>query len=234
MSKNVASGVVFDAAGTLVDLRPSLAERVAAVVGEITGLDRNELAKALAVELDWPLESADLRVRRRRWIAFCRQLLDSLCATSGVQVPADDLRSAARRLAAEALDSRNYSPYLDVLPCLSALAARRIPIGLVSNFDDWLPEILNACEILDYFNCIVISGLEGFAKPDIRIFLAAAERLKIAPSRLLYVGDSPRTDIEGAGSAGMRTALIDRGDRLPGHPGTRIQSLDEILPLVGG
>lgn len=54
----------------------------------------------------------------------------------------------------------------------------------------------------------------GVAKPDARIFLAAAEKLGIAPENILHVGDDPELDVVGAREAGLRTAWINRA----GHP----------------
>jgi len=50
----------------------------------------------------------------------------------------------------------------------------------------------------------------GMAKPDRRIFLAAAEQLGVAPQQILHVGDDPAMDIAGARDAGLRTAWINR------------------------
>jgi len=68
----------------------------------------------------------------------------------------------------------------------------------------------------------------GLAKPDARIFLAAAERLGVAPENILHVGDDPELDVAGARDAGLHTAWINRG----GHPwpGTLGTAPDLNLP----
>lgn len=54
-----------------------------------------------------------------------------------------------------------------------------------------------------YFQCILISEMEGIGKPGIDIFARAASKLGADPSQCVYVGDHPINDIEGAKRAGM-------------------------------
>ncbi len=50
-----------------------------------------------------------------------------------------------------------------------------------------------------------------FGKPAERFFLAAAERLALAPSDVLMVGDDIEADIGGAQAAGLKGALVRTG-----------------------
>jgi putative hydrolase of the HAD superfamily len=61
----------------------------------------------------------------------------------------------------------------------------------------------------------VSSGVHGKTKPHPTIFLAALERLAVAPAEAVMIGDSVGDDIEGARSVGMRALLIDRENRYP-------------------
>jgi FMN phosphatase YigB (HAD superfamily) len=46
------------------------------------------------------------------------------------------------------------------------------------------------------------------------------------------VGDSMTMDVEPAGSVGMHTVLLDRGDRYPDSATLRIRSLEELPGVV--
>jgi putative hydrolase of the HAD superfamily len=50
----------------------------------------------------------------------------------------------------------------------------------------------------------------GHAKPHVAAFQAVADALGMATGDLLYVGDEPRLDVQGARAAGCRSAWINR------------------------
>lgn len=54
-----------------------------------------------------------------------------------------------------------------------------------------------------------------FGKPAANFFYAAAERLGLAPERILMVGDDAEADIGGAQAAGLRGALVKTGKFRP-------------------
>lgn len=50
----------------------------------------------------------------------------------------------------------------------------------------------------------------GAAKPDPAMYRAAAEALGVEASRILFVGDTPKADVEGPRAFGMRAVLVER------------------------
>jgi HAD superfamily hydrolase (TIGR01549 family) len=95
--------------------------------------------------------------------------------------------------------------YPDSLPALGRLAARW-PLASLTNGNADLERI----GIHTHFAHHVCARDTGAAKPDRRIFLAAAERLGVAPEHILHIGDDPEMDVAGARDAGLRTAWINR------------------------
>lgn len=95
--------------------------------------------------------------------------------------------------------------YPDSLPALQRITARW-PLASLTNGNADLRRI----GIHAHFAHHVCARDSGVAKPDPRIFLAAAERLGVAPGQLLHVGDDPLLDVAGARDAGLRTAWINR------------------------
>jgi putative hydrolase of the HAD superfamily len=57
-------------------------------------------------------------------------------------------------------------------------------------------------ELRDHFDAVVLSGLVGFGKPDLRIYLLTAERLGLTPEQCVFVDDLP-TNVQAAVRAGM-------------------------------
>lgn len=98
--------------------------------------------------------------------------------------------------------------YPDSLPALERIAARW-PLASLTNGNADLERI----GIHAHFAHHVCARDSGVAKPDPRIFLAAAARLGVAPRQVLHVGDDPAMDIAGARDAGLRTAWINRDGR---------------------
>lgn len=102
--------------------------------------------------------------------------------------------------------------YPDALPALERLRA----LGPVASLTNGNADLERIGLHLHFAHRISARDV-GAAKPDARIFLAAAEKLGIAPENILHVGDDPELDVAGARNAGMRTAWINRA----GHPWPR-------------
>lgn len=88
------------------------------------------------------------------------------------------------------------------------LRARGIPIGIVSNSEGRLAELLTELGVSELFSVIADSGRLGFEKPDARIFDFAAAALGVAPTELVHVGDAWEADIKGALAVGARAIWI--------------------------
>lgn len=87
----------------------------------------------------------------------------------------------------------------------------------------------------------VFSSETGLRKPDPAIYLAAAERLGVAPERCLYCGDGAYGELSGAAAVGMTPYLIrdpdlDPDDALRPEPevwdGPAVDDLRGLLPLL--
>lgn len=88
---------------------------------------------------------------------------------------------------------------------LLALVRQSIPVALVSNATTRLERDLRLLGVADVIPLIVNSARIGAAKPDPAIYLASAERVGVAPSRCLFVDDTPANvqAAEGLGMAGL-------------------------------
>lgn len=161
------------------------------------------------VALKWPIEAMrELRLRvaaERGDLAHDfttqRQLtMQQAFAACGIaEAPLDALWEIyfAQRNAVEL--------YADSLPALQRIAARW-PVASLTNGNADLQRV----GIHAHFVHHICARDTGVAKPDPRIFLAAAERLGVPPVNILHVGDDPAMDVVGARDAGLRTAWINR------------------------
>jgi putative hydrolase of the HAD superfamily len=118
----------------------------------------------------------------------------------------------------------------DVRPTLDTLAARGIRLGVISNWDERLRELLRRLQLDDCFETLVISCEAGVAKPAPAIFNQAASRLGLPPASILHVGDSLEMDVRGAEAAGLRALQIRRQ---PGPPEDRVLThLSELTTKI--
>jgi len=130
-------------------------------------------------------------------------------------------------------DVGNYRLFDDVVPVLEKLEGAGLELGLISNFEEWLEELLEHLDVTRFFEVRVISGAEGMEKPDPAIFRLALERMGVAPADAAYVGDNVTYDVAPAEALGMTAVLLDRRGRHEDFAGTRISSLDGLPGVLG-
>ena len=124
--------------------------------------------------------------------------------------------------------------YPDVVPALRALEARGIEMGVISNFDSRLYEILIGLGIDRYFESVTISSFAGAAKPSARIFQRALHKHGLEAREAMHVGNSLREDAQAAVAAGLGGVFLDRMGKA-GRPQDviAITGLGELVALLG-
>lgn len=119
----------------------------------------------------------------------------------------------------------------DALPALQFLAGR-FPVVAISNGNADVGRV----GIGEHFAASLSAHLFGVAKPDPRIFHAAAEAAGVLPEEVLHIGDDPALDVLGGLDAGMQTVWVNRADQAWTHdrqPHLAVRSLDELCLLLG-
>jgi REG-2-like HAD superfamily hydrolase len=107
-----------------------------------------------------------------------------------------------------------------------ALRAVREDLGMktavVSNFDRRLHDILDALELKDLFDAVVVSADRGAEKPNPVLFQCACEALDVRPEHVVHVGDDRRNDVQGARDAGCYAWLM----------GADVLTFDDVLERI--
>jgi putative hydrolase of the HAD superfamily len=113
----------------------------------------------------------------------------------------------------------------DMVAMVRAARAAGIRTGLVSN--SWGVLRYPADLVAELFDATVISGREGFRKPDERMYTLGAERIDVAPEQCVFVDDLT-FNLKPAAALGMATVLH-------ADPATTIRRLEVLLgvPLAG-
>jgi putative hydrolase of the HAD superfamily len=106
-----------------------------------------------------------------------------------------------------------WSPFADVLPALSWLAAThpQAKLGVITNGEGGAQRAkLATIGLAERFPLVVASGELGVAKPDPEIFARACELLGVRAAQAAHVGDRLDLDAQGAAAAGLRGIWLDR------------------------
>jgi len=141
------------------------------------------------------------------WGKIAAQGLGALgCGDAGLAaLMADDF--AARRRA-------RWCLFDDALPCLDALRARGVRLGMVTNGDGGMQrEKLDRFALRPWFESIVIEGDFGAGKPDPAVYRHVLAALEVAPSEAMMVGDNLEFDVVGPARLGVRGVWLDRAGR---------------------
>lgn len=125
----------------------------------------------------------------------------------------------------------------DAVPVLSELGRRGLTRGVIMNGAPALQRhLVQTLGLEPYLEHVILGDVEGYSKPDARLFGRALELVGIQASQMLFVGDSPLTDVLGASRAGIPTVWFNTGHRrLPGNfpaPDFTITGLAELLDIA--
>ncbi|MFI9842494.1 HAD-IA family hydrolase [Nonomuraea sp. NPDC051941] len=116
--------------------------------------------------------------------------------------------SGAGAILGEYVSPANWRALPGASEVLATARASGRRIGVLSNWQPSLPEVLTLTGLDQYVDVILPSTTIGVAKPSPEAFLAAADALGVTPRTLLHVGDRLADDVLGALRAGCRAALV--------------------------
>ena len=143
----------------------------------------------------------------------------------------DDPRLAEAAFEAFFAERQNVVLFPDALPALAFLADRYPLVGLTNGNAD-----LARVGLARFFTANVSARAFGLAKPDARIFHAAAAAAGVEPHQVLHVGDDVLLDVLGARDAGMQAAWVNRVQALwptPQPPEMEVATLAELCDALG-
>ena len=222
--RTVVEGLIFDLDNTLLD-RQAVFARVASRfydehLSATTSVTRED---AVAKMVEWDCDGYSRRQQAlRHWLDEWPEAgldMESLIAW---------YRSETRR---------QVQPDLKVNQYLAYLNERRLPWGIVTNGSSSQHNKCRAAGLTQLAPFIIVSEEVGYAKPDPRIFRDALNAMGISsPERVMYVGDNPVADIDGAKRFGMKAAWVRRGREYPAgllSPDHVVDYVVEVGDVVG-
>jgi putative hydrolase of the HAD superfamily len=222
--------VTFDAGQTLLRAHPSLGMIYVQVTREFgveISPERFEAAMVESYRRIAPLQR-DGRDEgdRRMWGQITREIHSALAPMR--EVPFD---LWFERLYDRFGMAESWRLFEDTAGALGRLEREGLILGLISNWDSRLRNIVAELGVLDRFRIVRISAEAGERKPHPLMFRQAQEEAGVRPEEALHVGDSLEEDVAGALAAGWNAALLDRPGRHAAVPPgcRRLRSLDELV-----
>jgi len=220
----VYGAMLLDAYGTLVHDDDAWVADVASLVADLAGVNSDAVAREWSARI-WSMADTAHGHGFRSLADLNVSSLTETAAHFGVRV---DARQLCRRQTE--LGSRPPL-FADSLPFLAAV---NMPVCVVSDADrDRLQAVLDHHGIT--VDSLVTSEDARAYKPRPEPFRLALQRLGLAATDVIHIGDSPASDIAGASRLRIDTAFVRRDDRrLPAHLTATytIDTLTALLPIL--
>jgi len=222
--------IVFDAVGTLITPFPS-ASKVYEEVGRAHGSRHPEVEVRARFNQAFQTEEerdrllgfrTDEQREHERWRNIVGTVLDDVREPEAVF---QELFAHFALASAWRLDTA-----IETEPLASVLAGYRL--GIASNYDRRLHTVVAGFPALAQFEQVIISSEVRWRKPALPFFHAIAQKFRLEPSAILYVGDQIDIDYRAAVSAGMQAVLFDKMRLDSDESVIRISALQELVGLL--
>ncbi|NWX51642.1 HDHD3 protein, partial [Steatornis caripensis] len=229
--------LTWDVKDTLLRLRQPVGERYAAearahgVRVQPEALGRSFREAYGAQSRRFPNYGRGLGLSSRQWWV---DVVKQTFRLSGVHEDAV-LTLMAENLYRDFCGARNWEVLPGAGETLSRCGQRGFRMGVVSNFDNRLENILSQCNLRHHFEFILTSEDAGFVKPDGRIFEKALRLGGVPPEQAAHVGDDYTRDYRAARAVGMHGFLLrtaGQGEELDVPPEHILPTLSHLLTLV--
>ncbi|MCL2756860.1 MAG: HAD family hydrolase [Coriobacteriia bacterium] len=143
-----------------------------------------------------------------RAVVIWHKMYEFLCELTGVDTSKH--KEIAMSVHRRYFTAESWKTFDDVIPALKRLKQQGIRMGLISNWDSTLGDIIEGLGLASYFEIVLSSTVVKLHKPMPEIFKYALEQMGVAPAEALHVGDHLIADVQGAHAVGIMPVLIDR------------------------
>ncbi|KAI8972268.1 HAD-like domain-containing protein [Pilobolus umbonatus] len=139
-----------------------------------------------------------------------------------------------------------YTVFPDVEGSLKDLKSEGFQMGVISNSDERVVDVVENLNLSKYFDFVLASSLVGYEKPNKAIFQKALQKAdNISPENALHIGDDLEKDYHGATNAGWNAMLLERSklsyeefspamiaDNIQSNRPKKILSLYDLAPYI--
>lgn len=115
---------------------------------------------------------------------------------------------------------------------LELLGGRGVRLGVISDWEDTLPAVLDTLGLGGLFETVSVSASAGYRKPDARLFQHALAQMNVSSADALHIGDWLALDVRGAQSVGMPALLFDHARRAPQADCLRVETFAALVAYL--
>ncbi|KAL1517087.1 hypothetical protein ABEB36_000896 [Hypothenemus hampei] len=210
--------VTFDVTGTLLKLRTTPGQQYGEI-GAMYGIvaDNNILTRNWKGQYQkMAMEHPNYGLNSVGWEVWWKTIVKETFKSSKFRFDEEKLEKIACHLLEMYKTSACWQHCYGIPGILSYIRSKKIPMGIISNYDPRLHAILINTKLNHYFQFVLTSYEVGIEKPDKGIFDYAIQKSEIShlkPEECLHIGDSPSMDYVGARNAGWNAFLITENDQ---------------------
>ncbi|XP_078595132.1 haloacid dehalogenase-like hydrolase domain-containing protein 3 [Branchiostoma floridae x Branchiostoma japonicum] len=122
------------------------------------------------------------------------------------------LDAVAKQLFEEFSGGKHWEVYPQTKEALEAIRDKGVKLGVISNFDERLEEVLAELDLCRLFDFVLTSVDAQVAKPNCRIFQMALQLAGTDASQAVHLGDNLKLDVQPALCMGMHAIWINRNN----------------------
>jgi putative hydrolase of the HAD superfamily len=213
--------VLFDAVGTLMYADPPVAEVYHAAArrrGSQMGMSEIDRRFRAVLARPWHGRVTSESWERERWRLIVSEVI--------VDLPPGKLDAVFAELWRHFAQPTSWRLYDDAADALAELRRRGFHLGIASNFDSRLMEIVQGHGPLAVCEAVFAASNVGYNKPALEFFREIEERLGVPGSQIALVGDDEVSDAQGAIAADWRAVQLNRSGAIQKG---EIRSLSELV-----
>ncbi len=231
-------GILFDLDDTIISLEASadkLWEDVSAEFSKkVDSVEFDSLLSAINSSRMWYWRDPDRHARGRHSLGDTRREIVRMAFSEiGLSKFVDQADELADTFTERRLEKLEYFPNAE--HTLKAISQSEVKLGLITNgHAEGQREKVSKFQLERFFECILIEGEVGIAKPDPGIFRSALNWLGLSAEEVWMVGDNLEWDVAGAQSVGIFGIWNDfRREGLPSNTSVRpdriIYEISELI-----
>lgn len=198
--------IVFDAAGTLIHVQPSVsqayvdvASQLGFVASSVTIRDRLGPAWKNWFSIDKsPTNDEDQLLRWKGLVSECFSELSS-----------DDIEKLFPSLWNHFKSPSAWRLDEDIPFVFNWLIENKWKLVIASNFDQRLPDLISQIPHLDQIEHVFYSAQIGWSKPNHRFYLEIEKQIAASKSRVVMVGDTWLNDCQAPREVGWQAVWLD-------------------------
>jgi putative hydrolase of the HAD superfamily len=213
---NTVPKVIFlDAMGTLFDLKSSVGEiyqQYALKYGvqvEAKNLNDSFIASFKSAP---PLafSATELQTIKEQEFSWWKNVVQKTFSQLGLLTEFRDFSDFFQEIYLYFATKDPWYVFPDVVSSLQKWHNQGIQLGVISNFDTRLNQLLKTLDLEHFFTSITISSVAGTAKPEPNIFEIALKKHGLIAQEAWHIGDSIIEDYQGAKNAKIHSFWLNR------------------------